>query len=494
MSAKTPKTVLSVCWDRSRFYFVIGKLTKSRTTIVTAKSGSWIDEFNAVEAAERINEELGRHKIRRPALTIGVSRAQVDMCATNLPPATAAEIPQIVSNEVSRQFGELPTDAIIDYDVDESTEPRVANAFLLRSESAQNITAFAEAMGLDVHSILLRQYSVASLFDRLHSQPGAASLLLNLLDQSADLLVVRDRQVVAGRTILYGKNSESIQTQRLSAEVLRTVAANPSIGSVDRVYVFGRNSSADEFALTIEEYIPYSVTVLDPLGGTEHGGIRGDDQSFPMAALVGMIRDVQEDSALIDFANPKRPPPAPNRWFRMTIYTVAVAAVAALLFYTYGLDLKRLDTENANLQTQLDTQSQLLEKLQSKTIIVDAVGQWENMGVNWLDEIRDFTVRFPPEGEGIVDRMTCMPGNGPTGTITMGVRVRDPSIVAELESALRDPYRQIRSKRITQADQDQAFPCQFDTTIVLRRRPKDQYTIPSAGAESPTNASRQGRD
>jgi hypothetical protein len=78
--------------------------------------------------------------------------------------------------------------------------------------------------------------------------------------------------------------------------------------------------------------------------------------------------------------------------------------------------------------------------------------------------------------------------------MTMGVRVREPAIVAELETALRDPYRQVRSKRITQADQGQAFPCQFETTIVLRRRPKELYSIGPTGNAYSTATSEQTED
>ena len=122
MPATSAKAVLSVCWDRSRFYFVIAKISKKKTKIVTAKSGSWKSGFNADEAAERIQEELTRQKIRKPAVVIGVARAQVDMCSISLPPASPAELPQMVRNEVARQFGELSDTAVVDFDLDESSE------------------------------------------------------------------------------------------------------------------------------------------------------------------------------------------------------------------------------------------------------------------------------------------------------------------------------------------------------------------------------------
>ena len=136
--------------------------------------------------------------------------------------------------------------------------------------------------------------------------------------------------------------------------------------------------------------------------------------------------------------------------------------------------MKELDSNIGDLEGQLEHQKQMLKQLRTQTIIVDAVNQWENTGVNWLDEIRDLTVRFPNEADAIVDRMSCMEGRV-GGTISMGVRVREPSIVSEMESSLRDSYRQVRSKRISQADQGQAFPCQFESTVVTRRRPRELY-------------------
>ena len=474
MAAKPTKAVLSVCWDRSRFYFVIARTSKKSTTIVTAKSGCWSASFDAREAAERINEELDRHKIRKPTLVVGVARAQVDICSATLPPATPAEIPQMVRNEVGRQFGELPESAVVDYDLDDSGDNNVAHAFVLRPESAQNIKLFAEAVELEVHAILLRQYSVASLFARLAEQPDASGLLLNVLEESADLMVVQNRKVATDRTIHFGKDSGPVQIERLSSEILRTVAANPALSAVDRLFVFGRDTAANEFASTMRQSLPYGVDVLDPMQQTEHAGIRGDDPSFPMAALVGMVRDVIDDAAAINFAMPKQPVTPPSRWRKVAFYSLSAAAAVAICVFTLGGDLKELDSNIGDLEGQLEHQKQMLKQLRTQTIIVDAVNQWENTGVNWLDEIRDITVRFPNEADAIVDRMSCMEGRV-GGTISMGVRVREPSIVSEMESSLRDSYRQVRSKRISQADQGQAFPCQFESTVVTRRRPRELY-------------------
>ncbi|MCA9214378.1 MAG: hypothetical protein KDB27_15005 [Planctomycetales bacterium] len=475
MPAKTTNAVLSVCWDRSRFYFVIAKISKKKTTIVTAKSGSWKANFDAAEAAERITEELARHKIRKPSLVVGVARAQVDMCTVTLPPAADAEVPQMVRNEVTRQFGELPDAAIIDFDLEVADGNKVAHAFVLRPDTHHDISAFAKSVDLQVDAILPRHYSVASLFGRVIDGDHNSGLLLNMLEDSADLLVVHETKISTNRTIHYGKDSGSVQVERLTGEILRTVAANPAMNAINEVFVFGREVAATELATAMKDSLPYSVTVLDPLKDTEHSGIRGDDPSFPMAALVGMVRDVQADSALVDFANPKRPPAPPNRWKKTLFYVAAAAAAIGIICYTYGKDLADLDAKIGQLQEELDKEEKLFEKLQSKTVIVDAVQSWENQSTNWLDEIRDLSLRFPPEGDAIVDRMSCSQ-NQYGGSISMGVRVREPSIVNQMETSLRDSYRAMRSKRISQIDQGQAFPCQFETTFSLvQRRPREAY-------------------
>ena len=128
MSAKSTKHILSVCWDRSRFYFLIAKTTKKKVSVVTAKSGSWAAEFNADEAGERISEELNRLKIRKPTLVIGIARAQVDVCSASLPPATDSELPTMVRNEAARQFGELPETAVIDFDLIHAAVELVSNS------------------------------------------------------------------------------------------------------------------------------------------------------------------------------------------------------------------------------------------------------------------------------------------------------------------------------------------------------------------------------
>ncbi len=60
-----------------------------------------------------------------------------------------------------------------------------------------------------------------------------------------------------------------------------------------------------------------------------------------------------------------------------------------------------------------------------------------------------------------------MTGGGDAGVMSMSLKVRDPSVLAETEEGLRDDQHQVSSQRISQADSG-AYACQFETTVVVR--------------------------
>ncbi len=98
--------------------------------------------------------------------------------------------------------------------------------------------------------------------------------------------------------------------------------------------------------------------------------------------------------------------------------------------------------------------------------------RWQASEVHWLNELRDLSQRFPAAEQAVVQRITMAPSSGGNGMVSMSVRVTTPEIVGQLESKLRDDSHQVSSKRISQAEGRQAFPCQFETNVVVKPRPE----------------------
>jgi hypothetical protein len=109
----------------------------------------------------------------------------------------------------------------------------------------------------------------------------------------------------------------------------------------------------------------------------------------------------------------------------------------------------------------------LLKKLASKTAVIEAVERWKSNEINWLEELRRLSEHFPPADQAVVQRMSMAPTSGSRGLLSMGVRVRDPAIIAEVEKNVRDEAHQVSSQRISQSGNLDDFSCQFETTAVI---------------------------
>ena len=137
-----------------------------------------------------------------------------------------------------------------------------------------------------------------------------------------------------------------------------------------------------------------------------------------------------------------------------------------------GATLKR-DVDQATQQADslavdvMDNQRQLLKKLQSKTMVLDVVQRWEQSEIDWLEEMRRLSDRFPPADQAVVQRISMAPSSGSRGIISMSVRVQDPAIIAQLEQDLRDESHQVSSQRISQSDSNQEFSTQFETSLIV---------------------------
>lgn len=489
--------MLAVCWDSSRFHFLLARQgRKNKITVIATGSRVWQSAVSMDEIVHVVKEELKKHKIRNPSLLVGISRSQSDVMSVEVPPASDRELPLIVRNEVARKLPDLSDQDVVDFfkqeDDAQNDQASTVVAGVLRQALVDDIGNLSSRLGLPAAAIVLRPYCVASLFARNAGAQFKKCLVLNRLDHSVDLLIVRNGKPVFGRTARIESSDESEElAQDLSAEIMRTIAAVPhgdgeASPEIERVCLFGALKPDDALHQNLSDCLSLPLTILDPFDGVEsHEEIV--DPTRPVAALVGMVRDFAAQGASIDFANPKRPPKPPNRVRQIGFYGVAASAVIGIVSWTLATDVYDLRSQNDEIQVKIDDAKRLLKKYRKNTIVVDAVRAWQRNEVNWLDEFNDISRRFPGNTEAVVDRVSFSPSGPLDGSIAMSVRAREPSIVLEMESSLRDKYRRVNSKRISQGSDNQPFPCHFETNFLVRKRPNSEYAKPFL--DSDTNRS-----
>jgi Tfp pilus assembly protein PilN len=176
-----------------------------------------------------------------------------------------------------------------------------------------------------------------------------------------------------------------------------------------------------------------------------------------------------------------------------------LAVVALVLgIYVWG-ELSEVREENAALRARLRELNETARKAVQQRDRIEAIAGWRARDVQWLDELRDLSVRFPPPRDAVLMRMTMRPAQSQGGVIDLQGLVRDPNIVVNMERQVRDRFRNVRSRRIQQRALEDDYTWLFETSVSVFPRRPDQYLAPpptdlepSPGLESEPLAAAEG--
>jgi hypothetical protein len=224
--------------------------------------------------------------------------------------------------------------------------------------------------------------------------------------------------------------------------------------------------------------------VLDPLDAVEAPDVEVPPQPERFAPLLGVLLDEAAGSHPLDLLHPRRPPHPWKRWRIPALAAGGVALIAiALGGYVWG-NLSEVSEDNARLEARLRDLNETARKAVKQKERIEAIATWRNRDVNWLEELRDLSVRFPGPRDAVVMRMSMRPAQGAGGLIDLQGLVRDPNVVVNLESQVRDGFRSVRSRRVQQRTQDNDYTWAYETSVSVAPRRPEQYTVPQReGAE-----------
>lgn len=149
-----------------------------------------------------------------------------------------------------------------------------------------------------------------------------------------------------------------------------------------------------------------------------------------------------------------------------------------------------IDAENESLTEELTRLDDQFKRAGKQQKVIQAIHEWGETDVNWLDELRDLSLRLPGGRDAVVLRMALGHARGSGGTIDIVGVVRDPAIVSRIENDLRDKYHQISSRRVQEREQENSYSWHFESSLIVSPRDKKQYVShlldpPSESAELP---------
>jgi len=481
------KYFLAIDWDHHEARYVLASIRGKTVKVRAASSARVVDVTEGVgeprySFGSALTDVLAEHKVSRAKLLVAVPRGSVELLHFTIPPAKDPELPELVTNLTIREAPNVSEQWSLDFvplDDDPEVQRRVMVAALSPNERDQ-IQQLCSAAGLRPSRLLLRALTSASL---LSASPHAADevcLLVNHLGREAALSVVAEDRTIFSRTVRLPETADEDEvTERLLAEIKRTLAALPRdlIGEeeIDSICVFGGTGDHEQLVQRATEEVSVPARVVDPFAaiGSAPSDVPEDRGRF--APLVGMLLDEARGTHAIDFLTPRRPPRTASP-LRIGMFTGAAAAAVALVvtFHVWST-LSSVNSTNRDLMQQREQAKITAKKAAKRLELISAIEDWKGREVNWLDELRDLSIRFPGARDAVLLRMSVRPSQSSDGVIDIDGLVRDPKIVRQMESLLHDPYRRVQSKQVRVRSIEQDYTWYFDAAMSVAGRRKDRY-------------------
>lgn len=480
--------LLAIDWDRREARCLLASTSGKKLQVLWAGCAPLVDVADAggdsyPDIGGSLRAALDEQAVRGVRTLVALDRASVDLMTFTLPPAKDAELPELVAHQALRESPLASEDAALDFTpaTEDPTEPRQVIAAVLGPQQLRRIQEICTAAGLRPRRIVLRALAAASLYTTLQAEAEESLLLVNLLADEADLTVLLGRRPVFLRTVRMPAGLDEEGTAaRLAGEIHRTLLVaqqGPLAGrAVDRLVLFGGRDEHPVLATRLEEELSLPLTVIDPFKATGLAGSIAPEQPGRFASLVGMLRDEAAGRPhAIDFLHPKRPPkPIDRRRPVLAAVALVLLILAAIGYHTYT-QVAELDETNQELAERLAELNTLLKKAAAQRQLIEAVRLWKAGEVNWLDELRDLSLRLPPSRDVILSRISMAPGRAGGGQLHLTGLVRDPLVVTEIERRLREAqHRDVRSQRITPRE-GEGYTRTFEISATVVPRSKEEY-------------------
>lgn len=494
--------LLAIDWDRREARCLLLNVSGRKLHPLWAGAAPLVDVADArgdsyPDISGSIRAALDEQAVRGVRTVVAIDRASVDLMTFTLPPAKDAELPELVAHQALRESPLAGDDASVDFTpaTADPTEPRQVIAAVLGPQQLRRIHDICTAVGVRPRRIVLRALAAASLYTHLPSEGQEALVVVNVLADEADLTVLADGRPVFLRTVrLPAGLDEEGTAARLAGEIHRTLLVaqqGPLAGrGVDRLVLFGGREEHPLLAARLEEELSLPLTVLDPFKATGLSGSLMPEQPGRFAGLLGALGDEAAGRPpAMDFLHPKRPPkPIDRRRPILAAVALVLVALAGIGYSTYS-QIAKLDEANQELADQLNDLNALLKKAAAQRQLIEAVRLWKASEVNWLDELRDLSVRLPPSRDLLLSRISLTPGRAGGGQLHLSGLVRDALVVTEIERRLREAqHRDVRSQRITPREAED-YRRTFEISATVVPRTKDEYAaaLEALAADEPPN-------
>ena len=470
--------LIAIDCDSREFAYIQASVSGDRITIEAAaivplKSAEPDRLATVEEATAQLQAALAKYKRSGVKALVGVDRNAIELISITVPPSTDAELPEMVQNQLVSESPTIADESVIDFipNPGDPAESRRITAATLPKTELQRVTTICNAINLTPHRILARPYETASLFLKKGTLGTGDSLLVNVIVDEVDLIVVDQIRPLFFRSVrLPGGLGDETAEQRVLDEIRRTLLVAPQnveVGQViESVYVFGTSPEHERLVQQIAKDCNAKVHAIDPFEGFTINGELENRTSGRLVPLLGMLAEEAHGAAhSIDFANPRKAPPPPNRVRQIAIGTAVAAALFGSIGYYVYESFAKLTAEQKQLTSDLADLTSRIKKSADKKKMAEAIEDWNGNSVIWLDELRDLSAKFPPGQDLVIQRLAMTPTRAGRASISFQGLARESKVVARMESALRDNRHEVQTPRIEERVLDKMYSWSFDTSI-----------------------------
>lgn len=495
---------LALDWDHSQLHVVAA--TTKHTAVQVQRALVLADDrtpnlATAEALGQKLRDLLKEEKIAPAPVLVSVGRDRVILREVMYPAVPPKEEPAIVRFQAMKELSHAPDEVIIDYaplpDAGPNGERR-AQVLILRRELLQAYEALCKAAGLKLAAITPRPFGTASLLQHLKGTAvpavDGAAAILTVSDQWAEFCVVRDNTLLLARSL---SATAAGAENALLGEIRRNLAVYAGQAPQHPVRALYLAEGGNRAALRqlLQNTLAIPVHGLDPFGGEE----RPDLPPMPrgsFAGVMGVVHGRADKAGLaLNFLEPKEPKQErdPNRLRILVGAAAAALLLAAGVGYGYS-QLAALDNKIGVLTREKRDQETLLATLEEEAKKMKAIGDWADTEIVWLDELYDFTERFPNIeavrlAEWVGDPLTTAPnakGSGYTAKISLKGMAASSNDNTNTPNALADRLADDRQHYKVgppnigpnpNASDRRRFPQQFSAHVEVAPRPPHDYTL-----------------
>ncbi len=227
---------LAIDWDEHELRYVSAQCSGRSVKVIEAK----IIEINGRSPQDVLITEFSSAGLSEAETLIAIGRGKAELRELQLPPVPQEELPDMVRFQSLRSFANIGDSSVVDYLITKQRDSGVeVIAAAVAPQNLDSIRQCVEKASLSLKRIALRPLAAAALYLSLQgeSQSGEVALI-DLLSDSAEIVIARDGKVVFVRTVRM-PSSDNARGKALAGELKRSLIACGVINRLQSVVLWG---------------------------------------------------------------------------------------------------------------------------------------------------------------------------------------------------------------------------------------------------------------